>query len=122
MRSDIETVGKLRLLEEIRSFEGTDPIALWKDAQFDLSHVNDFTHVAVVAEAQWVRTIATAADNFLAAVVKAFELTQLEAARTWLLSAPDHVQPLGMAYQNHADSNVVEITVEGKITAADIGT
>ena len=54
LKADIEKHGKLRILEEIRSFTGIDPIALWKDAQFGFAHVNDFTHAAVVADAQCV--------------------------------------------------------------------
>ncbi len=119
LKNDIATHGKLRLLEEIRSFEGIDPIALWKDAQFGLSHVNDFTHAAVVAEAEWVRTISAAADNILSAQVKAFEPSQIEAARNWLQTAPELGQLSGMEYRSSGDTNVVEVIVEGKITAAD---
>ncbi len=119
MKLDISRHGKLKVLEEIRRFEGIDPIALWKDAQFGLSHVDDFSHVAVVAEEAWVRTISTAADNILSAQVKAFEPSQMEAARTWLLTAPDPSQVSGMKYRSSSESNVVEIIIEGKITAAD---
>lgn len=122
MKVDIEKHSKLRLLEEICSFEGMDLTTLWKDAQFGLSHVNDFTHVAVVADAEWVRTISAAADNILSAKVKAFERSQIEEARAWLLTAP--VQPKstgksGLEYKNNEDNNIVEIVVEGKITTAD---
>lgn len=119
MKADIQKHGKLRLLEEIRSFEGIDPMTLWKDAQFGLSHVGDFTHVAVVADAEWVRTISAAADNLLSAKVKAFELAQIEAARAWLLTAPAPKLESGLEYRNNDDNNIVEIVVEGKITAAD---
>ncbi len=84
LKADISKHGKLRLLEELRSFEGMDPIALWKDAQFGLTHVGDFTHVAVVADAEWVRTISAAANNILSTKVRAFESSQIEDARTWL--------------------------------------
>ncbi|WP_414565779.1 MULTISPECIES: STAS/SEC14 domain-containing protein [unclassified Anabaena] len=87
IKADIEKHGKLRLLEEIRSFEGIDPITLWKDAQFGLNHVGDFTHAAVVADAEWVRTISAAADNILSAKVKAFERSQIEEARAWLINS-----------------------------------
>lgn len=60
IKADIEKHGKLRILEEIRNFSGIDPIALWKDAKFGFAHVNDFTHAAVVADAQWMRTISEA--------------------------------------------------------------
>ncbi len=119
MKLDISRHGKLKLLEEIRSFEGIDPIALWKDAQFGLSHVNDFSHVAVVAEAEWVRTIAAASDNILSAQVKAFAPSQMESARTWLLTVPEPSQASGMTYRSSSESNVVEIIIEGTITAAD---
>ncbi len=48
LKADIEKHGKLRILEEIRSFTGIDPIVLWKDAKLGFAHVNDFTHAAVV--------------------------------------------------------------------------
>ncbi|MGB3263884.1 MAG: STAS/SEC14 domain-containing protein [Microcoleus sp.] len=123
MKADIENHSKLRLLEEIRSFEGMDLIALWKDAQFGLNHVNDFTHVAVVADAEWVRTISAAAGNILSAKVKAFERSQIEEARAWLLTAPvqspTSTEKSGLKYKNNENNNIVEIVVEGKITAAD---
>jgi len=119
IKADIGKHGKLRLLEEIRSFEGIDPITLWKDAQFGLNHVNDFTHVAVVADAEWMRTISTAADNILSAQVKAFEGSQIEVARNWLLTAPEASQLSGLQYKSNDENNIVEIVVEGKITEAD---
>ena len=120
MTADIEKHGKLRLLEEIRSFEGMDLMALWKDAQFGLKHVNDFSHVAVVADAEWMRTIAAAAGNVLSAEVKAFDRSNIEAARNWLITASDKTLQPGLQYNRTEDSPLVEIVVEGKITAADI--
>lgn len=84
LKADIEKHGKLRILEEVRSFDGIDPIALWKDVRFGFAHVNDFTHAAVVADAKWMRTIAEAVGSILSVEVKAFEASQIEAARTWL--------------------------------------
>lgn len=120
MTADIEKHGKLRLLEEIRSFEGMDLMALWKDAQFGLKHVNDFSHVAVVADAEWMRTIAAAAGNVLSADVKAFDRSSIDAARNWLITAADPVLAPGLQYNRSEDSSLVEIVVEGKITAADM--
>ena len=119
IKSDIEKHGKLRLLEEIHSFEGIDPMALWKDIQFGLSHLNDFTHVAVVAEAEWVRTLSAATDNLLSAQVKAFTPSHISAARTWLQTAPEADQLSGMEYRSNVETNIVEVIVEGKITATD---
>lgn len=118
LKGDIAKHGHLRILEEIRSFEGIDPIALWKDAQFGLAHIDDFTHAAVVADAQWMRTFAEAVGNVMSAEVKAFEGSQIEAARTWLTTAPEPPQPK-FEYRSNPDSNIVELTIEGKITEAD---
>ena len=120
MTADIKKYGKLRLLEEIRDFEGMDLMTLWKDAQFGLKHVNDFSHVAVVADAEWVRTIATAAGNVLSAEVKAFDLSSIDAARNWLITASDENLESGLQYNRAENSPVVEIVIEGKITAADM--
>lgn len=84
IKEDIQKHGKLRLLETFHSFEGIDPITLWKDAKFGLDHLDDLTHIAVVAEPTWIQTIAFAVDNLLSAKVKAFERSQIEAAREWL--------------------------------------
>ena len=119
LASDIQKHGKLRLLEEVRSFEGMDPITLWKDVQFSLQHINDFSHVAVVADAAWVRTFSSAMDNILAAQVQAFESSQIEMARTWLETATVPEKHPGMTYHSNDDNNIVEIVVEGKITADD---
>lgn len=72
---DIEKHGKLRILEEIRHFDGIDPLALWKDIRFGFAHLNDFTHAAIVADAKWIRTITEAFSSVLSAEVKAFEST-----------------------------------------------
>lgn len=84
MKSDIKKHGKLRILEEVRSFDGIDPMALWKDARFGLAHVKDFTHAAVVSEAKWMRTLSEAVGSVFSAEVKAFEGMQIEQARQWL--------------------------------------
>ena len=119
LADDIKRHGKLKLLEEIRSFEGIDPIALWKDIQFSVQHINDFSHVAVVADVEWVRTISTAIDNILSAQVKAFESSQIETARTWLETASEPEPSPGMTYHSNDETNIVEIVIEGKITADD---
>ena len=115
MKADIDRHGKLRLLEIFHSFEGIDPITLWKDAKFGFAHLSDFTHVAVVAEPTWMQTIAGAIDNLLSAKVKAFESSQVEQARAWLLSAPELNQNSKFEYRSNDDSNIVELVIEGKI-------
>ncbi|NJR41124.1 MAG: STAS/SEC14 domain-containing protein, partial [Leptolyngbyaceae cyanobacterium CSU_1_4] len=119
MKADIDKHGKLRLLEEFHSFEGIDPIALWKDAKFGLAYMDDLTHIAVVAEPTWMQTIASAVDNLLSAKVKAFDSSQIEQAREWLVNAPEPSQDSIVEYRNNPDNNIIEISVKGKVSEAD---
>lgn len=119
MKADIEQHNNLRLLEEFHGFEGIDPIALWKDAKFGLTQLDNFTHIAVVAEQTWVRTIAEAIDAVLSARVRAFERSQIEQAREWLANAPEPSRESKLGYRNNSENNIVEITIEGKVTEAD---
>ena len=84
---DIAKHGKLRILEEIRHFDGIDPLALWKDTRFGFAHLNDFTHAALVADAKWIRTITEAFGSILSLEVKTFEPSQIDEARNWLENA-----------------------------------
>ena len=120
LKLDLKQHGKLRILEEIRSFEGIDPIALWKDANFGLAHLNDFTHVAVVADVKWMQTLSQAIGSILTAEVKVFERSQIAAAQRWLLNAPDPNQYSAIAYRNNPDNNIVEICVDGKISETEL--
>jgi hypothetical protein len=81
---DIAKHGKLRVLEEIRHFEGIDPLALWKDLRFGFSHLNDFTDAALVADARWIRALTEAFNGVLPVHVKTFERSQIDEARQWL--------------------------------------
>ncbi|MCM1984638.1 STAS/SEC14 domain-containing protein [Lyngbya confervoides] len=45
------------------------------------------THVAIVADPRWMRTMAEAVSAIFPAQIKAFEGSQIEAARTWLTQA-----------------------------------
>lgn len=120
LKLDLKHQGKLRILEEIRSFEGIDPIALWQDVNFGLAHPNVCTHAVVVADAKWVQTLSQALNNVLSAEVKVFERSQIESAREWLLNAPDKSEYSAIEYKNNCDRNIVEICVNGKINEADL--
>jgi hypothetical protein len=80
----IERHGKLKLLEEIRSFGGMDPATFFKDLTWGLRHVNDFSHVAVVAEQGWVEAFTKGAAMFVPGEVKFFTADKIENARAWL--------------------------------------
>lgn len=89
LKIDLEKHHKLRVLEEVRHFEGIDPMAFWKDIRFGFAHIKDFTHAAVVADAKWMRSLTEAfASVFPGSVkVKAFEPSQIDEAQNWLAKA-----------------------------------
>lgn len=119
MKADIDKHKKIRLLEEVRDFEGMDLMALWKDFKTGVPLFKDITHVAVVTEQAWMRTLSEAFKSVLPAKLKAFERSQIEAARDWLVNAPETSPDSKLEYRNNPDNNLVEIIIEGKITEDD---
>ena len=119
IKADIEKHGSIRLLEEFRSFEGMDPIALWKDAKFGLNYLDKITHIAVVADAEWMQTLAGAVGNIMPAKLKVFDKSQATAAKQWLQTAPEPNQNSKLEYKSSPDSNIAEIVIEGKVTESD---
>lgn len=89
LKVDFEKHHKLRVLEEVRHFEGIDPIALWKDVRFAFAHLNDFTHAALVADSKWMRTLTEAFGKVFpgSVKVKAFEPSEMNEAQKWLANA-----------------------------------
>ncbi|KQP50254.1 hypothetical protein ASG40_14770 [Methylobacterium sp. Leaf399] len=87
MKADFESGTKLRLLQDIRAFEGMEPAAFFKDVRFGLALLKGVSHVAVVSDAQWMRIMAETAGRLSPAQIKVFERSQLEDARTWLSTA-----------------------------------
>lgn len=86
LKSDLEKHHKLRVLKEVRHFEGIDPPVFWKDTRFGFAHLKDFTHAAFVADAQWMRTMTEVFSNIFPTdvKVKVFEPSQIDEAKKWL--------------------------------------
>jgi hypothetical protein len=76
--------GKVRLLEEIRSFGGMDPAAFWDDVKFSLRHLSDFSRCAVVTDKRWIEWLMKAVAPFVACELQHFPPEQIAAARHWL--------------------------------------
>lgn len=89
LKLDLERHHQLRVLEEVRHLEGIDPLAIWKDIRFGFTHLNDFTHAALVADTQWLRTMTDAFINIfpLSVKVRVFDPSQLDEAQNWLANA-----------------------------------
>jgi hypothetical protein len=76
--------GKLRVLEEVRSFGGIEAAAFWADLKFGLRHLNDFSRAAVISDQRWIRLFAEGAGKLVACEIRHFPPDQLAAARAWL--------------------------------------
>jgi SpoIIAA-like len=88
LEAHIARHGKVRLLEEIRSFGGIDPATFWADLKFSLRHLRDFSRCAVVTDKRWIEWLAKAMDPLVACEIRHFPPDQIAAARSWLGAAP----------------------------------
>ncbi|WP_028914150.1 STAS/SEC14 domain-containing protein [Pseudorhodobacter ferrugineus] len=80
----VEEHGKIKLLEIIEDFQGFDPMMLWKGMKFDIKIIPHITHCAVVTDMGWISPLSRAAGAFMATKLRTFDLSELDAARTWL--------------------------------------
>lgn len=85
VESQIEAVGKLRMLVELHDFHGWTAGALWEDVKFDAAHWRDIERLAIVGESRWEKGMAVFCKPFTAATVRYFDRSELEAAADWVL-------------------------------------
>ena len=57
MKADLDKGGKIKLLEDIRAFEGMEPAAFFKDPRFGFSMMKSVSHVALVTDAPWLKAL-----------------------------------------------------------------
>ncbi|MDP4024529.1 STAS/SEC14 domain-containing protein [Methylobacterium sp. NEAU 140] len=87
MKADLDKGGKLKLLEDIRAFQGMEPAAFFKDPRFGISMMKGVSHVALVTDAPWLRMMAETFAFVSPYQIKCFERTRLDEARSWLAAA-----------------------------------
>jgi hypothetical protein len=84
LEAHIARNGKVRVLEQVKSFGGIEPAAFWADLRFSLRHLADFSRCAVVSDKRWIETLATGINKLVACEIRHFAPSQLAAARAWL--------------------------------------
>ncbi|GJE54169.1 STAS/SEC14 domain-containing protein [Methylobacterium thuringiense] len=84
MKADLEKGGKLKLLEDIRAFEGMEPAAFFKDPRFGISMMKGVSHVALVTDAQWLKVVAETFSFVSPTQIKVFDRARIDEARAWL--------------------------------------
>ncbi|GEO99665.1 SpoIIAA family protein [Methylobacterium haplocladii] len=87
MKADLDKGGKLKLLEDIRAFEGMEPAAFFKDPRFGISMMKGVSHVALVTDAQWLKVVAETFSFVSPTQIKVFERAKIDEARAWLSAA-----------------------------------
>ena len=58
----------------------------WDDIKFGFDHLSDISHIAIIAEQDWISAWVKALNPLLKAEIKMFQKTELEQARQWLKS------------------------------------
>ena len=86
LETHINKFGKLRLYCEVENLEMPSMSAIWQDVKFDVKHYNDFTHVAVIGEPEWLAAITKLAAPMVPAEVRVFKRDEKDAALLWLTS------------------------------------
>ncbi len=79
--------GTIRLVEVLESFQGFDPTTILDGIKFDLNHLTDVTHAAVVSDIPWIGMMTRAASMVLPVSVRVFGMDQLDEARDWARNA-----------------------------------
>lgn len=78
--------GKVRVLFDMRDFEGWDMGGLWEDAKFGVTHFSDIERLAMVGAKKWQQWMATICKPFTKAKIRYFETDQKAEALAWLES------------------------------------
>ena len=66
-------------------FEGFELGAMWDDTAYGLKHWHDFTHIALVTDLQWIKSMFAMFVPFFPGQVRGFGLNELEDAKNWLV-------------------------------------
>jgi len=76
--------GRIRILVELRDFEGWTLGAFWEDAKFGLKHIRHIEKIAVVGEGKWKTAMTLFVKPFTTARVKYFDAGQMADAEKWV--------------------------------------
>ena len=82
----IQRHGRIRLVEIVDSFESIDPSTILDGLKFDLEHLRDVTHAAVVSDIPWIGFMTRASAMVMPVAVRTFPLDQVDQARAWALN------------------------------------
>ena len=87
LEAAIDRHGTIRLIEVLESFEGFDPTTILDGIKFDVNHLTDVTHAAVVSDIPWIGMMTRAASMVLPVSIRVFSMNELDTARDWARTA-----------------------------------
>lgn len=76
--------GSIRVLEVIERFDGFDPSTILDGMKFDLKHLSDVSHAAVVSDIPWVSFVTSASAMVMPITMRVFAMDDLDSARAWI--------------------------------------
>lgn len=77
--------GKVRALLYLdETFQGWEPAAMLYDAQFGITHANDFDKIAIVGGPEWIEWAVKLLGHFIKGKIKTFPGGHLEDAWNWI--------------------------------------
>jgi hypothetical protein len=84
----ISALGHVKLLYWCgREFRGFSAGAMWDDARFGLTHLGDFSKIAVVSDIEWLRHSVKLFAPLMRAPVQVFHNAGIENAKRWITEA-----------------------------------
>lgn len=85
--AELAKEGKVNVLAQFHDFKGWDMHALWDDTKFATTHCTKINRIALVGEKTWEKWMAAVCKPFTMAKVKYFDVSEIDAAKTWLAEA-----------------------------------
>lgn len=76
--------GKVRMLAQFHDFHGWDMHALWDDIKFSTTHCTKIERIAMVGDKTWEKWMAKVCKPFTMAKIRYFDVSEIDAAWTWL--------------------------------------
>lgn len=87
MEAFIEKHGKIKIIEIIEEFSGFDLSVLGDGILFDMKHLKDFSHCAVVCKDGWIGPFTRTIAPFFSVDIRTFAPHEEDVARMWLANA-----------------------------------
>lgn len=84
IKSFIDRKGKIRVVEEVKDFEGVELSSIWDHMKLHLSNMKDVERVALISDNSAIRNASKLTTLFTSGEVKTYESHQRAEAHAWV--------------------------------------